>query len=136
MQLENPVLPGLPRRPPAGAPAGGAAMARVAISATDAIRRLDAALSQAKRIYDTSADGGREAAIVALGGVCELIDSVDGFRARGLALPLSMLGVGLRDLDTGAVVPMLQPRKLSHPAPDTWDRRTIIGAAAATAEAL
>jgi hypothetical protein len=102
---------------------------------TAAMKRLGEALADAKHTYDNSPDG-RKAALMALAGVCEFIETVDVFRERHLVNPLVVLGTALADLDKGAVAPMLQPRFLGHRTPETSGRRYVKTYAAATMQIL
>jgi hypothetical protein len=103
---------------------------------TAAMNRLGQALADAKQKHADSPDGGREAALMAVGGVCEFIESVDQFRALGLVTPLALLGVALTDIDRGAVAPLLQKRRLGRRAPETHVRQYVKAHAAATMHIL
>jgi hypothetical protein len=96
-----------------------------------AIDRLRQTLLDAKQRQKGSPDGARTAAIMALIGVVEFIESVDDL--RGLATPLSVLGAALVSLSEGSKSPIFEPIPRSGGRrPDGLNRDTVVAAAAAT----
>ena len=100
---------------------------------TAAIQQLHGTLVEANKRHDPRSDGGRQAAIMALIGVFEFIESIDDLRGQHLATPLSALGEALVSLDRGSLPPMLEPKQMpGGRRPETANRQFVKSAAAAT----
>jgi len=82
----------------------------------------DAQKEGTRQFYKRSGDGGRAAAIMQLDAAIYFIEAFvcgDGT----LTLPLQALLWALRDLDEGAVAPIVKPRALSNRPPDISSRK-------------
>lgn len=102
----------------------------------EALERLRAHLFVAKEIRHKSALAGREAAIVALNGIVEFIESVEDLKAQEFAAPLAMLAAALVDLEKGTVSGILMPVPRSGRPKDASNWEAMKGLAAATMEIL
>jgi|ERR1039458_884775 hypothetical protein len=104
----------------------------------EALKKLHVALFRAKEFRQNNPRGGRIAAILAINGIVEFIDSVDELKSQELSVPLGMLGAALADLEGGTVSDMLKPAPRPRGGrpkdPTNWEN--IKGQAAATMEFL
>jgi hypothetical protein len=71
------------------------------------------------------AENSRGAAITALQGTIDFINSVPHFEPDNLALPLAQLMAALHDLDCGRVVPMVKPTQVDNRKPEASFRKVI-----------
>ena len=87
------------------------------------------------QFYKRSDDGGRAAAIIQLNAAICFIEAF--CRGNGeLTMPLQALLLALRDLDAGAVAPIVKPKALSNRPPDISSRKITRIYAVATMQLL
>jgi hypothetical protein len=70
-------------------------------------------------------ENSRGAAITALRGTVDFINSIPNFESDNLALTLTQLMAALHDLESGTVSPMLTPTKINNRKPQSSFRKEI-----------
>lgn len=81
-------------------------------------------------------ENSREAAITALRGTIDFINSVPNFESDNLALTLTQLMAALHDLDSGRVLPMVTPAQIDNRPREASFRKVIRAAAIFMVELL
>jgi hypothetical protein len=110
-----------------------------AITLLSAIVRLDSALQQANEYYlqrHQFQDGGRRAAVVAMMGAYDFIQTYKEWRDKNFAMPFALIEYALRDLEKGTVAPILKPKKAANRPRAPQGHEAIRGLAAATMSIL
>jgi hypothetical protein len=98
----------------------------------DAFNALYAGLVEAKRLFETGSNGGREGAIHAIESVLKFLERSTIVRSHGLHTPLASLFDALTALDDGVVLSILQRVPHSGRSRASAMRESIKGAVAFT----
>jgi hypothetical protein len=84
---------------------------------------FDACERGLKAARDEMKSDSRGGAITAVQAVILLTNAIPKWESQGLSFPLTALLSALNDLDSGRVVPMLEPKKADHRRPEPGFRK-------------